>query len=264
MTAAPLRPPGTPATDGDSPERGIARTRQAFLTWLDNDGGVQVLSDIALHVDIHELKRFMGPVKGAAMRQELPRMAAEAESLAQPRILYKSSRVERIEEDAIRIDGVSFKSGLLARLLGEGQRVYPFVLTIGPSLEQRASSAESLWPHLVLDAMGTLLVSSLSRHLERVLKAAFGSSTFSRFSPGSLEAWPLTEQRPLFALLGDVEGRIGVKLNASCFMIPKKSLSGMYVPTKETFLSCRLCSMAACPGRRARFSSRLLGVYGLE
>jgi len=205
----------------------------------------------------------MGPVKGAGMRQELPRMAAEAESLAQPRILYRSSRVERIEEDAIRIDRVSFKSGLLARLLGEGQPVYPFVLTIGQSLEQRASSAEPLWHHLVLDAMGTRLVSSLSQHLERVLKVEFGASTFSRFSPGSLEAWPLTEQRPLFALLGDVEGRIGVKLNASCFMIPKKSLSGMYMATKEAFLSCRLCAMAACSGRRARFSPRLRRAYGL-
>jgi len=218
---------------------------------------------MALRVDLRELKRFIGAVKGAAIGRELPRLAAEAESLAQPRILYGSSCVERIEGDTIRIDGVGFKSGLLARLLGEGQRVYPFVLTIGPSLEQRASSAESLWPHLVLDAMGTLLVSSLSRHLERVLKAEFGSSTFSRFSPGSLEAWPLTEQRPLFALLGDVEGRIGVKLIASCFMIPKKSLSGMYVTTKEAFLSCRLCSMASCSGRRARFSPRLRRVYGL-
>jgi hypothetical protein len=219
---------------------------------------------MALRVDLRELKRFIGPVKGAAIGRELPRMAAEAESLAQPKILYRSSYVERIDGDTIRIDGVGFKSGLLARLLDEGQRVYPFVLTIGQSLEQRASSAEPLLHHLVLDAMGTLLVSSLNQHLEEVLRAEFGPSTFSRFSPGSLEAWPLTEQRPLFALLGDVEGRIGVKLNPSCFMIPKKSLSGMYVATKETFLSCRLCSMAACPGRMGRFSPRLRRVYGLE
>jgi hypothetical protein len=225
---------------------------------------VQVLSEIALHVDIRELKRIIGTVRDAAMRQELPRMAAEAEFLAQPKILYRSSWVERIEENTIWIDGVGFKSGLLARLLVEGQRVYPFALTIGQSLEQRASSAEPLWHHLVLDAMGTLLVSSLSQHLERVLKAEFGPSTFSRFSPGSLAAWPLTEQKPLFALLGDVEGRIDVKLNASCFMIPKKSLSGMYVATKEAFLGCRLCSMTACAGRRARFSPGLRRVYGLD
>jgi hypothetical protein len=243
--------------------QGIARSRQAFLPVLGKTGGVQVLSNIVLHVDLLALKRFVGAAKGAEASQLLPQLAAEAESLAQPRILCKASVVERTDGDVIQIDGVEFRSGLLVRLLKEGQRVYPFVLTIGAALEQRAASTERLWNHLVLDAMGTLLVSSLSRHLETVLKEEYGLSKFSRFSPGSLEAWPLTEQRPLFALLGDVEGRIGVKLNASCFMIPKKSLSGMYVATKEAFLSCRLCSMTACPGRRARFSSRLRRVYGL-
>jgi hypothetical protein len=233
------------------------------LASFDIDPVVQVLSDITLHVDVQELKKVIGPVKGAALTELLPELAVEAKSLAQPRILYKSSAVKSVSGDAVVVEGVQFRSELLARLLEEGQRIYPFVLTIGAALEQRAASAERLWDHMILDAMGTLLVSSLSRHLEAVLRRKFGLSVFSRFSPGSLEAWPLTEQQPLFALLGDVEGRIGVKLNEQLFMIPKKSLSGMYVPTDVMHLACRLCSKSPCPGRMARFSPQLKHRYGL-
>jgi len=222
-----------------------------------------MISDIALRVDLSELKRFIGPIKGAAQSQSLLQLAAEAESVAQPRILWKTSFVKGIDGDAVKVDEVEFRSLLLVRLLKQGQRVYPFVLTIGAELENRAASIERLWNHLVLDAMGTLLVSSLSRHLELVLKEQFVASMFSRFSPGSLEAWPLSEQRPLFDLLGDVEGLIGVRLNEKLFMIPKKSLSGIYVATKEMHLSCRLCSRTPCPGRMAPFSARLRRCYGL-
>jgi hypothetical protein len=193
----------------------------------------------------------------------LPQLAAEAESLAQPKILYKASVVEYTDRDVIQIDGIEFRSGLLAQLLKPGQRVYPFVLTIGAALEHRAASTERLWNHLVIDAMGTLLVSSLSRHLEGVLREEFGLSRFSRFSPGSLEAWPLTEQRPLFTLLGNVERLVGVKLNDKLFMIPKKSLSGLYLATRQLHLSCRLCTRENCRFRRARSSPRLCQAYGL-
>jgi len=70
-------------------------------------------------------------------------------------------------------------------------------------------------------------------------------------SPGSLADWPMEQQRQLFALLGDVRGRIGVELTESCLMIPIKSISGLLFPTEIRFESCQLCPREGCPGRRA-------------
>jgi hypothetical protein len=76
-------------------------------------------------------------------------------------------------------------------------------------------------------------------------------------SPGSLGEWPLSQQRPLFASLGDVAGAIGVRLSESLLMVPAKSVSGVCFPTEESFESCQLCPREDCPGRRAPYDETL-------
>jgi hypothetical protein len=78
-----------------------------------------------------------------------------------------------------------------------------------------------------------------------------------------LEDWPIEEQRPLFSILGDVEGSIGVRLNQSLLMIPGKSLSGIYFPTEIPFYSCQLCPRKSCPSRKASYDERLAREYGI-
>jgi predicted transcriptional regulator len=82
-------------------------------------------------------------------------------------------------------------------------------------------------------------------------------------SPGSLKDWPIEEQRALFAILGDVEGSIGVRLSESLVMIPSKSLSGIYFPTEVPFYSCQLCPRERCPSRRATYDESAARDYGI-
>ena len=48
-------------------------------------------------------------------------------------------------------------------------------------------------------------------YVKRV-EARYEPGKLSSMSPGSLEDWPISQQRPLFSLFGDVEAKIGVKL----------------------------------------------------
>jgi hypothetical protein len=82
-------------------------------------------------------------------------------------------------------------------------------------------------------------------------------------SPGSLEDWPIEQQRPLFSLLGNVEASIGVKLNKSLLMIPRKSVSGVYFPNEVTFYNCQLCPRERCEGRKAPYTEELAREYGI-
>ena len=76
-------------------------------------------------------------------------------------------------------------------------------------------------------------------------------------NPGSLTDWPLREQRPLFALLGDVRSAIGVELTDTLLMVPRKSVSGIVFVAEETFASCQLCPRYDCPNRRAPYEAGL-------
>jgi hypothetical protein len=73
----------------------------------------------------------------------------------------------------------------------------------------------------------------------------------SRMSPGSLLDWPIQEQRPLFAILGNTRELIGVHLTEGLMMVPTKSVSGIFFPTEINFVSCQLCPREGCPGRKA-------------
>jgi len=82
-------------------------------------------------------------------------------------------------------------------------------------------------------------------------------------SPGSgaADIWPITQQKELFSLFGDVEGLIGVKLTVSYLMIPLKSVSGIIYQSETTFETCQLCPREACIGRRADYSPDLMRKY---
>jgi hypothetical protein len=60
-------------------------------------------------------------------------------------------------------------------------------------------------------------------HLEKHLSKRFGLNTLSDMGPGQLD-WPITEQRQLFSILGDVRDKIGVMLTDHTLMIPRKSI----------------------------------------
>jgi len=78
-----------------------------------------------------------------------------------------------------------------------------------------------------------------------------------------LKDWGIEEQRNLFSILGDIETAIGVTINQSFFMIPSKSLSGIYFPSEIKFYSCQLCPRKNCLSRKAGYDENLAGKYGL-
>lgn len=78
---------------------------------------------------------------------------------------------------------------------------------------------------------------------------------------GAADVWPITQQKTLFAIFGNVEELIGVKLTDSCLMIPIKSVSGIFFPTIAKFESCMLCPRDVCPRRRAPYDLEMVKRY---
>ena len=97
-----------------------------------------------------------------------------------------------------------------------------------------------------------------------LIKKRYGLDKLSNMSPGSLEDWPVTEQKPLFSLFRTEKEPIGVKLTKHMLMIPRKSVSGIYFPTEVTFFSCQLCSRERCPARKAPYDRNLKEKYGID
>ncbi len=216
-----------------------------------------LLTEIPLVVDLPSLLDRLHLKERSRHAERLARMAEEASALARPKALYRPCLVRERRPDGIILEGVRFRSRVLAVNVAKAYRLFPFVATCGLEIETWSAGLETILERFWAETLK-----------ERALAAALGAmlthlgthhrpGRLSMMNPGSLPDWPLSEQRPLFDLLGDPAASIGVELLDSGFMRPSMSTSGIWFPTDEPFENCMLCPMKDCPGRRAPYDEEL-------
>ncbi len=216
-----------------------------------------ILNDIPFHADVPQILRSLRMREESGDADAVRTLIAEAGEVARPKALYKIAFIEVKGDDFVIVDGVRLTSRVLRVNLDKAHRVFAFVATAGAELETWAEARTDVMERYWADAIMLAALRSAREHLSKHLEQTYRPGQTARMSPGSLEDWPLPEQRALFTLLGDVQAAIGVRLTDSFLMIPRKSVSGVQFPTEESFESCMLCGRAVCPGRRAPYDPEL-------
>lgn len=186
-----------------------------------------------------------------------------ARGIIAPKAAYAVHYVEARADNGVVIDDVYLESRVLRKNLEDVGRVFVYVATIGPSLEERADKMSDLLEKYYLDIIGNMALIQTRDYLEGLLRSRFGLGGLSFMSPGSLKDWPIEAQRPLFSFLKGAEHSIGVRLTENCLMMPRKSVSGIYFPTERTFYNCQLCPKNRCGGRQAAYDKDLARRYGI-
>jgi len=225
---------------------------------------MKILENIPIRLNIEAVKKELHWRERTGASVNLPKLIRDAESLIKARIVYKVSYVERRGEDQVAIEGVTFLSKVLKKNLETVERVFPFIITIGKDLEGYASGCNDLLHQYYLEGLADMALSKAAQYLEQRLKRRYALTRLSSMSPGSLEDWPITQQKLLFSLFGETEKLINVRLTEHLLMIPRKSISGIYFPTEVTFLSCQLCPRKDCPSRKAPYDRNLKKKYRLD
>jgi hypothetical protein len=185
------------------------------------------------------------------------KMVKEAQLIARPKALYKTSYVEEKGDNFVVIDGVKFISRVMSVNLKDVHRVFPFVATCGIELEDWSNSVDDILERYWADAIKIQAMNCAFRALDVYLEKHVKPGKTACMNPGSLEDWPISEQTKLFQVLGDVKSTTGILLTDSFLMIPVKSVSGIKFPTETNYENCRLCPRENCPGRRAPYEKDL-------
>jgi len=192
------------------------------------------------------------------MARELADMARNA---ACPKAVYQISHSRVIDSATVDIDGVRFTSRVLSKNLRDQDTVYPFIATAGKELDELPVPPRDMMRQFCLDTIKTVILVSAVDYLADYLKEKYAIPQAALMNPGEIEDWPITQQKPLFALFGGAEKGIGVSLSSGGVMKPIKSRSGILFPNETGFLSCRLCTQLKCPGRRAAYDPELAKEY---
>jgi hypothetical protein len=215
------------------------------------------LDRLPFHVEMEPLLKKIRIRPGSGNEREFRRLVELAEGVARPKAIYKLAFIEAKEDAAVVIEGIRFASRVLRVNLDTANRVFAFVGTSGVELETWADAQEELLARFWADAINQAVLGAAMGSFRAHLIERFAVPQMMTMNPGSLADWPIREQRPLFALLGDVKAAIGVELTPSLLMTPTKTVSGIFFPSEETFASCQLCPREDCPNRRAAYDPEL-------
>lgn len=225
-----------------------------------------IVQNFEKSVDTGKVLRLLGArserhASAAALRR-IDSWSQGLDALLQPRLSYRRLALSRVHRSGIELEeGAIFKSPKLAKALYRAEEVCCFVATVGPALEmevQEQMRQRRYADAYVLDAMGSMsaegVVEQFYQRTARSL-AKSGQGVTLRFSPGYCD-WPLDQQRPLFALFAD-QPLLKVRLNPSCLMSPRKSVSGLFgilpagIPgVHPAYNPCTTCGKRDCIARR--------------
>ena len=224
---------------------------------------MEVLDEIPVSLDAEMvLKHLHLRKESKSIEKNVQELVEIVVPIARPKAVYEVSYVDNKHESSVDIHGITFTSRVLRVNLDEVQRAFPYVATCGRELEGITVPSEDFMRYYCLDAIKGMVMNTARNHLKTYLTKKFALGQVSSMAPGSLEDWPITQQRELFSIFGSVEDLIGVKLTESFLMLPLKSVSGIYFPTQIRFESCQLCAREACSGRRAPYDPDLVVKYG--
>ncbi len=223
---------------------------------------MEVLNSIPISMEPEKVLKLMRMrSRNKYVEKTVEELVEVARPIAKPKAIYEISYINGKNGDSLSIDGVRFTSRVLRINLDKVERVFPYIATCGTELEEIAVPSDDLMKSFCLDVIKTMVLRSAITYLSDYLARYYALGNMSHMNPGSLESWPISQQKELFSLFSNVEELIGVKLTETSVMFPLKSVSGIYFSTEIKFESCQLCPREKCIGRRAPYDPELAKKY---
>ena len=215
-----------------------------------------VLHDIQLMIDADMVLRGQG-ADPAAIHARQPRLVELAERavhegavLIEPAVVYRFAPIEAMKhERLILAEGVPLTGSLIAQQLAPARYLALIVCTIGAAIDDRIAALMSRDPAyaLALDGYGSAAVEALGTEVCARMErdaARSGHCTSVPINPGMI-GWPVEVGQPQIFSNLDAEA-IGVTLNDSALMIPRKSISLVlgFAPTPfDAGTPCDFCAL---------------------
>jgi hypothetical protein len=216
-----------------------------------------ILNDIPFDPAVEAIQHVLETKLGRRSESAFRELIEEAKPFARPKAMFKEAYIDEKGEDYVLFGEQRFQSRILRVNLGDAHRVFVYVVTCGRELEEWKANKEDTLEQYYADAVNGLGLEAAREYLYDYLMDTYQLKNIASMAPGSLEDWPIHEQRPLFDFLGDTEEAIGVCLLDSLLMDPGQTVSGIFFPTESTFESCQLCGRENCPHRKAPYDPDL-------
>ena len=184
----------------------------------------------------------------------IEKLSIEAQTVARPRAGAKLSHINLIDKDKVEVDQVVLTSPLLVEKVDGLSRIFPYVVTEGQEMANWSNSYSGM-DRIFANAFQHDSLRQVTAMLEKEIMEKYGITQVSAMNPGSLSVWAITQQKPLFQILGSLPEKLGVSLLPTFMMKPEHSGSGIFFQTDKKFFNCQLCPREDCPNRKVPYQA---------
>ena len=212
-----------------------------------------LLDAIPCEPDPAEFFRAVDLSPDADLSAEAAELYQEAITIAHPKAVYRIAFIDEKRAGSALVNGVELSSHILRVNLDPIERLFPFIATCGMELETWSHSKTDPLSRFWADTIKELFLRQAYSYCAEHMKTNHNPGKTITMTPGSLEDWPIQEQKKIFSLLAEEARIIDVSLNDSFLMIPTKSLAGVWIPSEKDFVNCKLCPRENCSGRQAEY-----------
>ena len=210
------------------------------------------------------LAKFLGGDEFSSIprstRNKIEKLEPVFEKLVNPSLHHQNTEIDSVEKGFVHLEeGPEFKSSKLSKTLSDCDEVVSYIMTLGGDIEceiNRLMDQKHLAEAYILDAMASVTADNMVTIFHRRMEDEYnsqGKQVTLCFSPGYCD-WPITDQKKLFGMFDSSE--LDIELTDSCFMQPRKSISGVFGITasdsnpKEQYNPCSECNRHSCTARR--------------
>ena len=223
---------------------------------------MEVLDNIPIRLDSEKVLELLQlRNRNSQIEAIVAELIEIAQPIAKPKAIYEVSRVDSSNADIVAIGDTKFTSRLLRINLEKVARVFPYVTTCGQELDEIVFPPDDMVRAFCWDTIKLVALGLAKNYLNDYLIRCYGLGKLSYMNPGDLEFWPITQQKELFSIFGNVEELIGVELTKNYLMIPTKSSSGICYSGETEFVDCQLCQMKQCHARKIAYDPELARKY---
>ena len=212
---------------------------------------ITLIEDIPCSIPVTTIQERLGIKPDSPDSMHCKKLADQALRAAAPRAVVSMNRISIARGDHVRLSDETFASSTLAKILSGQDRVFPFIATIGSELDSWPDTAPDVLRQLWIDEIKRSCLDCAVHAVERYVSSQLGTGDIAVISPGSLDNWPVTEQKKLFALFGPYTKTINITLNEYSVMMPVHSLSGIFFSCPHAQESCSFCLNMDCTHRKA-------------
>ena len=182
---------------------------------------MEILAEIPFDLDLPPLMKRAHVAPDSADAADFERLVQTARAAGRPKAGYREAFIGAKDEQTVTIEGITFTSRMLRKNLEHAERVFAFLVTCGPELDQVAPGGDDLltafWWDLIKGELLSVAIHHLAEHLDR--KHLLPQTSSMHPGSGDAAVWPIAQQKQLFALLGDVPEQIGVELTDTYLMM---------------------------------------------